>query len=90
MSDIVDHVFPPSDAQSSSPSVALDFSSFTYWRESLPNVRDITEDENETISNEAVLERSDSVESTTTATSEKSSASDTTLQLEINEVMDGN
>lgn len=39
MSTIVDHVFPPTDAHSS-PTTALDFSSFTYWREPLPRIAD--------------------------------------------------
>ena len=39
MSAIVDHVFPPTDAHSS-PSMALDYSSFTFWREPLPRIID--------------------------------------------------
>jgi len=35
MSSIVDHVFPPT---SQSPQMALDYSSFTFWREPLPNI----------------------------------------------------
>jgi len=39
MSTIVDHVFPPTDAHSS-PSVAMNYSSFTFWREPLPTISD--------------------------------------------------
>ena len=35
MTNIVDHVFPPT---SQSPQMALDYSSFTFWREPLPNI----------------------------------------------------
>jgi len=35
MTSIVDHVFPPT---SQSPQMALDYSSFTFWREPLPNI----------------------------------------------------
>ena len=37
MTDIVDHIFPPTDANSS-PSMALDYSSFTYWRDPVPTI----------------------------------------------------
>ncbi len=37
MSNIVDHVFPPTDAHSS-PSMALGYSNFTFWREPLPRI----------------------------------------------------
>ncbi len=42
MSTIVDLVFPPTDAKCS-PSMALDYSSFTFWREPLPIISDIDE-----------------------------------------------
>ena len=40
MSDIADHIFPPTDANSS-PSMNLEYSSFTYWRDPLPAVVDM-------------------------------------------------
>lgn len=43
MSTIVDHVFPPTDAHSS-PSMALDYSSFTFWREPMPRIVDASDD----------------------------------------------
>jgi len=49
MTDIVDHIFPPTDANSS-PSMALDYSSFTYWRDPVPTITtdlDTRNDENQ-------------------------------------------
>ena len=43
MSSIVDHVFPPT---SQSPQMALDYSSFTFWREPLPRIVDDVKGEN--------------------------------------------
>merc|ERR1712029_1037065 len=40
MTDIADHIFPPTDANSS-PSMNLEYSSFTYWRDPLPAVVDM-------------------------------------------------
>ena len=51
MTDIVDHIFPPTDANSS-PSMALDYSSFTYWRDPVPTITtdlDTRNDENQSV-----------------------------------------
>jgi len=39
MASYADHLFPPTDANYS-PSMALEFSSFTYWRDILPTITD--------------------------------------------------
>ena len=38
MTAIVDHVFPPIDGHE--PQMALDYSSFTFWRDPLPQIID--------------------------------------------------
>lgn len=58
MVSIVDHVFPPTDTRSN-PSTALDFSSFTYWRESLPRISDVNEAANEGASLNSSTDASD-------------------------------
>ena len=54
MTTIVDLYFPPTDANSS-PSMALDYSSFTYWRDPLAKIIDAadptTNDENNQVAN---------------------------------------
>ena len=68
MSSIVDHVFPPT---SQSPQMALDYSSFTFWREPLPNI--IAEEES-TSGNPVVAESEPEIAATGTDVNEKNSS----------------
>merc|ERR1712076_262984 len=45
MTAIVDHVFPPIDGHE--PQMALDYSSFTFWRDPLPQIIDETKEQAE-------------------------------------------
>lgn len=86
MSTIVDHVFPPTDAHSS-PSMALDYSSFTYWREPLPRITDASDvettiTEGDKVDNEKVADHvmtSTNNAKIETETSSSSSSSQTTV-----------
>ena len=47
MASYADHLFPPTDANYS-PSMALEFSSFTYWRDILPTITDNNDSSDQT------------------------------------------
>jgi hypothetical protein len=67
MSSIVDHVFPPT---SQSPQMALDYSSFTFWREPLPNI--IAEEESTSGNTFAITESETEIAASGTEINEKS------------------
>merc|ERR1712228_393866 len=81
MSSIVDHVFPPT---SQSPQMALDYSSFTFWREPLPNI--IAEEESLNIATTAAAAGEGQPEPETDVNEKNSSNSDLVINAKIGEL----
>ena len=97
MSTIVDHVFPPTDVHSS-PSMAMNYSSFTFWREPLPKISDDVPEE-DMKNTEEILDSSKEVPDPNNANSSKeaseksessSPATSTSSQTTVVETLDEN
>ena len=89
MTDIADHIFPPTDANSS-PSMNLEYSSFTYWRDPLPAVVDMKQKSDEkTTENNAKKPEDEAAghatsRKTSHATSQNTTTTSTTASEEAN------
>merc|ERR550532_3280198 len=82
MTAIVDHVFPPIDGHE--PQMALDYSSFTFWRDPLPQIIDETKEESAEESESKVDLNKEQAEKSDNNTS-SSSSSPTTVVETIND-----
>ena len=80
MTAIVDHVFPPIDGHE--PQMALDYSSFTFWRDPLPQIIDepVKEESPESAeSAESITEPKESFTEKSDNSTSSSSSSPTTV-----------
>ena len=78
MTAIVDHVFPPIDGHE--PQMALDYSSFTFWRDPLPQIIDEAKEESAEESESKVDLNKEQAEKSDNSTSSSSSSPTTVVE----------
>ena len=88
MTAIVDHVFPPIDGHE--PQMALDYSSFTFWRDPLPQiidepVKEESAEESEAKSENQLQSKDQASEKSDNSTSSSSNSSPSTVVETIND-----
>ena len=83
MTAIVDHVFPPIDGHE--PQMALDYSSFTFWRDPLPQIIDEAKEESAEESESKVDQMNKELADKSDNSTSSSSSSPTTVVETIND-----